>query len=90
MNNTDLEKNIARIISELSDQKGYVSSIDVLLGLNYLSKTDLKKWRNRQVEYLEKIVQANLSKLTAVNQFIKQFAKKNEFGTFIDSLHKIR
>jgi hypothetical protein len=51
MNNADLEKNIRRIISELSDEKGYICSIDVLLGLNYLAKTDYEKWRNGQVEY---------------------------------------
>ena len=76
MNNTDLEKNIKRIISELSDEKGYICSIDVLLGLNYLAKTDYEKWRNGQIEYLEKICQTNLSKLTAVNQIIRQVAKK--------------
>ena len=76
MNNADLEKNIKRIISELSDKKGYICSIDVLLGLKYLSKTDYEKWRNGQVEYLEKICQTNLSKLTTINQIIKQVAKK--------------
>ena len=76
MNNTDLEKSIACIISELSDEKGYICSIDVLLGLKYLSKTDLEKWRNGQVEYLEKICQTNLSKLSAVNQIIRQVTKK--------------
>lgn len=76
MNITDLEKNIKRIISELSDEKGYICSIDVLLGLEYLSKTDYEKWRNGQVEYLEEICQTNLSKLTTINQIIRQVAKK--------------
>jgi hypothetical protein len=74
MNNTDLEKNIKRIISELSDEKGYICSIDVLLGLNYLAKTDYEKWRNGQVEYLEKICQTNLGKLTTINKIIRQVA----------------
>lgn len=76
MNNVDLEKNIKRIISELSDEKGYICSIDVLLGLKYISKTDYEKWRNGQVEYLEKICLTNLSKLTTINQIIRQVAKK--------------
>lgn len=76
MNNADLEKNIKRIISELSDKKGYICSIDVLLGLKYLSKTDYEKWRNGQVEYLEKICQANLGKLTTINKIIRQVAAK--------------
>ena len=76
MKNTDLEKNIKHIISELSDEKGYICSIDVLLGLNYLAKTDYEKWRNGQVEYLEKICQTNLGKLTTINKIIRQVATK--------------
>lgn len=76
MNNTDLEKNIAQIIGELSDEKGYICSIDVLLGLNYLAKTDYEKWRNGQVEYLEKICQPNLGKLTTINKIIRQIATR--------------
>ena len=76
MNNTDLEKRIKQIISELSDKKGYVCSVDVLLALNYLSTNDYEKWRNGQVEYLEKICQTNLGKLTTINKIIRQFAAK--------------
>lgn len=74
MNNTDLENNIKRIINELSDEKGYICSVDVLMGLNYLARTDYEKWRNGQVEYLEKICQTNLSKLTTINKIIRQVA----------------
>ena len=76
MNNVDLEKNIRQIISELSDEKGYICSIDVLLGLNYLSKTDYEKWRNGQVDYLERVCQTNLGKLTTINKIIRQVATK--------------
>ena len=76
MNNTDLEKTIKQIISELSDKKGYVCSIDVLIGLKYLSKIDYEKWRNGQVEYLEKICQTNLGKLTTINKIIRQVVAK--------------
>lgn len=76
MNNVDLEKKIRQIISELSDEKGYICSIDVLLGLNYLSKTDYEKWRNGQVDYLERVCQTNLGKLTTINKIIRQIASK--------------
>lgn len=76
MNNIDLEKKIKRIISDLSDEKGYICSIDVLLGLDYLSKTDYEKWRNGQVDYLERVCQTNLGKLTTINKIIGQVAAK--------------
>jgi hypothetical protein len=72
MNNFELEKKIKRFISELSNQKGFICSIDVLLGLEYLSKADYDRWRNGQVEYLEKICKTNLNKLTMINQVIRQ------------------
>ena len=76
MNNTDLEINIKCIISELSNDKGTICSIDVLLGLNYLTRIDYERWRNGQVEYLEKICQTNLGKLTTINKIIRQIATK--------------
>ena len=76
MNNIDLEKKIKQIISDLSDEKGYICSIDVLLGLEYLSKTDYEKWRNGQVDYLERVCQTNLGKLTTINKIIRQVAAK--------------
>ncbi len=76
MNNIDLEKKIKRIISDLSDEKGYICSIEVLLGLDYLSKTDYEKWRNGQVDYLERVCQTNLGKLTTINKIIRQVAAK--------------
>ena len=76
MNNSELETKISKIISELSDKQGYISSTDVLISLNYLSQTDYEKWRNGKVEYLEKVCQVNLSKLTTVNRIIKQVSKR--------------
>lgn len=76
MNDTDLEKNINRIINQLSDEKGYICSIDILLGLNYISKTDLDRWRNGQVDYLERVCRTNLSKLKSVNTIMRQVAAK--------------
>ena len=76
MNNTDLEKNITRLVSELSDEKGYICSVDILLGLNYLAKSDYEKWRNGQVGCLEEICQINLSKLSTISKIIRQVATK--------------
>ena len=76
MNNIDLEKRIRKMISELSDKKGFISSVDILLGLDYLSQTDYMNWRNGKVEYLEKVCKINLGKLTTINRTIKQIASK--------------
>src|SRR3989339_934565 len=76
MNTTELEKNIRKIISELSDQNGYISSIDVLLKLNYLSQKDYDDWRFGKIVYLEKVCKANLHKLSTINQIIRQISNQ--------------
>jgi hypothetical protein len=44
MNNSDLRKKIEIIGKEIIEEKGYLSSIDVLLKLKYLSKNDYENW----------------------------------------------
>jgi len=79
MNNITLEKEIKKIINELSGKKGYISSIDVLIKLNYLSQTDYNNWRNGKIEYLEKVCKTNLNKLKTINKIIRQVSKKMNF-----------
>jgi hypothetical protein len=74
MNNKELEKKVKQFVSELSYQKGYVSSVDVLLKLGYITDSDYQKWRLGRIEYLEKVCDVNLHKLSAVNKFIRKFA----------------
>ena len=79
MNNVDLEKKIREIICELSDRKGFISSVDVLIQLNYLSQADYDNWRNGKIEYLEKVCNTNLAKLKTINQIISKISKKMKF-----------
>ena len=74
MNNKDLEKKVKQFVSELSYLKGYVSSVDVLLKLEYITQSDYQNWRLGKIEYLEKVCEANLHKLSTVNKFIRKFA----------------
>jgi len=76
MNNSELEKKINGIISDLVNTKGYISSMDVLTGLGYLSQTDYENWRKGKIEYLEKVCQVNLGKLTTINRIIRQVSRK--------------
>ena len=79
MNNIALEKRIKGIINELSDEKGYISSVDVLIKLNYLSRTDYENWRQGKIDYLEKVCKTNLNKLKTINRVIKRTSTKMNF-----------
>ena len=71
MNNTDLRNKIKLIGKELIEEKGYLTSIDVLLKLEYLSEKDYENWRFGKVKYLEKVCGVNLKKLSTINKTIK-------------------
>jgi len=79
MNNIELEKKIKNIIAELSDKKGFVSSVEVLMKLDYLSKSDYEQWRHGRVAYLEKVCKTNLSKLKTVEIELNSFNELLKF-----------
>ena len=74
MNNTDLRNKIKLIGKEIIEEKGYLTSIDVLLKLDYLSEKDYENWRFGKVEYLEKVCSVNLKKLSTINKTIKEIS----------------
>ena len=43
---------------------GYVSAIDLLLGIGWLTPAAVEEWRRVQLRYLEAGVQANLARIS--------------------------
>ena len=76
MNKIELAKKINTIVSDVVNQKGYVSSVDVLINLGYLSKVDYEAWRKGKFEYLEKVCYVSLGKLSTINRLLKSIAAK--------------
>jgi len=75
MNRHELENKIKSICRILILRQGYLSSIDVLKELNYLSEDDYMAWRFGKIPFLEKVCKANLSRLQFINQTIKKTAR---------------
>lgn len=76
MNNSELERKIKSIVYEVVDQKGYISSIDTLIWLGFLSQIDYENWRKGKLEYLEKACLVNLGKLTTINLILRQISRE--------------
>jgi len=76
VNNLDLKNKVILIGKELIEEKGYLSSIDVLLKLGYLSDKDYENWRFGKVEYLERVCAVNLKKLSTINKTIKVLSQQ--------------
>jgi len=78
MNTIELEKKVKQLVHSLAYEKGFVCSVDVLQKLAYLSKDDYESWRFGRIDYLEKVCQVNLSKLSMINKIMRKNA--NELG----------
>ena len=63
MNRNDLLKKMSPVTSRCLKEKGYISFVDVLIGMDKLSVQDYENWRRRKVPYLEKVIKINLSQI---------------------------
>lgn len=75
MNREELSKKVISIASQVLHDKRYVSSIDILLGLSYLSPSILEDWRRGRFPYLEQRLQVNLNKLSFAMKCVRQWAQ---------------
>jgi len=53
----------------------YVSPIDILVGIGWVADGNVKRWRRGQVEYLERVVQANLSRISEAMKLFRSWAR---------------
>jgi hypothetical protein len=56
-----------------ADQK-HVSSVDVLVGIGWLDPGAVARWQRGQIEYLEEVVQTNLSRISEVMKLFRSWA----------------
>jgi hypothetical protein len=54
--------------------QNYVSSIDILVGVGWLVPSALERWRRGQIDYLERALQANLSRISEAMNLFRSWA----------------
>ena len=65
-------------ISDQGYKRGYAAPVDVLLQIGVLSKEKYKEWQFGCVDYLERVCNTNLSKLSLILHEIRSCARKNQ------------
>ena len=55
-------------------EKGYVTAVDVFLGLGWLSESNYRAWKKGQIKFLEQVIGANLSKISTVMKEFRAWA----------------
>jgi hypothetical protein len=54
--------------------QGYVSPIDVLIGLGWLDMGRVERWRRGEIPYLERVVEANLPRISVAMKAFRSWA----------------
>jgi hypothetical protein len=73
-NGTELEQRVVRAAEAALAARQFASAIDVLVGIGWLAPSHVEEWRQGRVEYLERVIQANLAKLSAAMKCFRTWA----------------
>ena len=74
-NRSKLADRIARAAEASLAAQGYVGAVDVLLGIGWLDASAAQRWRQGQVDYLERVVQTNLSRISEAMKLFRAWAR---------------
>ena len=73
-NSAKLEQRVVRAAEAALAERQFVSAVDVLVGIGWLAPSHVEEWRQGRVEYLERVTQANLAKLSAAMKCFRTWA----------------
>lgn len=77
-NRQALQDRVVRAAEAALADHHYVSAIDVLTGMGLLAPTHVDAWRKGRVDYLERVIQGNLNKISAAMAAFRQWARDKE------------
>jgi hypothetical protein len=71
-----LEERVVQAAEAALSRQQYVSAIDVLCGMGLLLPMHLDSWRKGRVDYLERVVQGNLRKISSSMAIFRRWAQE--------------
>lgn len=69
-----LSQRVATLAGNIVSQKGYVSVIDLFVEIGWLTPSQVTDWKMGKVPYLERIITANLSKISKTMKEFRSWA----------------
>ena len=70
-----LERRVVEAAEAALERQQYVTAIDVLVGVGWLTPQAVEQWRQGRVAHLERVTQANLHKLSAAMAIFRPWAR---------------
>jgi hypothetical protein len=71
-----LEGRVVRAAENALSRQQYVSAIDVLCGMGLLYFSQVDSWRKGRIDFLERVIQGNLSKISSSMAIFRRWALK--------------
>ena len=62
---------IERVVATILEKDKVVRPIDVLIGMQLLSRDDLQEWRCGRIPYLEQVISSNLTRLSRLLRILR-------------------
>src|SRR5713226_5035707 len=75
-NQAKLERRVVRAAEVALADQHFVTAIDVLVGIGWLSRPLVDQWRQGRIEYLERVVSANLHKISTAMQLFRHWSER--------------
>jgi len=82
MSHSDRQQGLAESVFQAAEtalarqQQQYVSAIDVFCGMGLLTPTHVDSWRKGQIDFLERVIQGNLSKISSSMATFRRWAQE--------------
>src|ERR1035441_5611518 len=73
-----LEERVVEAAEAALADHEYVSAIDVLTGMRLLSPAHVESWRKGRLDFLERLIQGNLKKISLSMSLFRQWARDKD------------
>lgn len=74
-NANKLERRVAQVAERALAERKFVTAIDVLVGVGWLQPRRVDEWRQGRVDYLERVVIANMGKISSAMKAFRVWAQ---------------
>jgi hypothetical protein len=79
-NRNKLAERVVKAAEAALAAQGYVSPIDVLVGIGWLDVPTVERWRRRQIDFLERAVRSNLPRISEAMKLFRSWARERNLS----------
>lgn len=73
-----LERHVTQAADRALAERHYVTAIDILAGVGWLTPAHIEDWRRGRIPYLERVVGTNLHKISTAMQMFRRWAERRD------------